>query len=156
MLLHRHFVRVAKKYGNKLAFVDRTSDRRITYSQALIASLILAEKMRKYGDGFTGIMIPTSAGCALFNKDIILANLPYFHVFGLTVNLWTPLYFGMTIIAYANPLDYKKICSILREEKPTVMAGTPGFFGGTSESLIPAISGACVYWSAGLIDVLMC
>ncbi len=66
----------------------------------------------------------------MFDSDIILANLPYFHVFGLTVNLWTPLYFGMTIIAYANPLDYKKICSILREEKPTVMAGTPGFFRG--------------------------
>lgn len=262
MLLHQHFVRVAKKYGNKLAFIDRTSDRRITYSRALIASLILAEKMKKYGDGFTGIMIPTSAGCALsvlgvlmsgripvminystgavnnavyaqgkcnfktiitsraliekincpvidgmvfiedimegisggeklkaaliaklpaalilrtvhgghedensailftsgsekepravqlthrnivsnirsfskvmkmFDSDIILANLPYFHVFGLTVNLWTPLYFGMTIVAYANPLDYKMICSVLREEKPTVMAGTPGFLKG--------------------------
>jgi acyl-[acyl-carrier-protein]-phospholipid O-acyltransferase/long-chain-fatty-acid--[acyl-carrier-protein] ligase len=262
MLLHQHFVRIAKKYGNKLAFIDRTSDRKITYSQALIASLILAEKMQKYGDGFTGIMIPTSAGCALsvlgvlmsgripvminystgavsnavyaqqkcnfktvitsktfiekidcpvidgmvfiedimdgisgkeklkaalvaklpaalilkkvhgghedensavlftsgsekepravqlthrnivsnirsfsevmkmFDSDIILANLPYFHVFGLTVNLWTPLYFGMTVVAYANPVDYKKICAILREERPTVMAGTPGFFRG--------------------------
>jgi acyl-[acyl-carrier-protein]-phospholipid O-acyltransferase/long-chain-fatty-acid--[acyl-carrier-protein] ligase len=262
MLLHQHFVEIAKKYGNKLAFIDRTSDRKITYSQALIASLILAEKMRKYGDGFTGIMVPTSAGCALsvlgvlmsgripvminystgavnnavyaqqkcnfrtiitskvfiekidcpvidgmvfiedimdgisgkerlkaaliaklpatlilkkvhgghedensavlftsgserepravqlthrnivsnirsfsevmkmFDSDIILANLPYFHVFGLTVNLWTPLYFGMTIVAYANPLDYKRICDILREERPTVLAGTPGFFRG--------------------------
>jgi acyl-[acyl-carrier-protein]-phospholipid O-acyltransferase/long-chain-fatty-acid--[acyl-carrier-protein] ligase len=262
MLLHQHFVRVAKKYGNKLAFIDRTSDRKITYSQALTASLILAEKMHKQRDGFAGIMIPTSAGCALsvlgvlmsgripvminystgalgnavyaqqkcdfktiitskafiekidcpvidgmvfiedimdgisakeklkaallaklpaslilrkvhrghedensavlftsgsekepravqlthrnilsnirsfsevmkmFDSDIILANLPYFHVFGLTVNLWTPLYFGMTIVSYANPIDYKKICAILREERPTVMAGTPGFFKG--------------------------
>jgi len=262
MLLHQHFVKVAKKCGNKLAFIDRTSDRRITYSQTLIASLILAEKMHKYDDGFTGIMIPTSTGCALsvlgvlmsgrtpvminystgsvnnavyaqqkcnfktiitskafiekidcpvidgmvfiedimdgisakeklkavlmsklpaslilkkvhgghedensavlftsgsekepravqlthrnivsnirsfsqvmkmFDSDIMLANLPYFHVFGLTVNLWTPLYFGMTIVAYASPIDYKKICAVLREERPTVMAGTPGFFKG--------------------------
>lgn len=262
MLLHQRFVKVAKKYGNKPAFIDRTSDRRVTYSRALVASLILAEKMKRYGDGFTGIMIPTSAGCALsvlgvlmsgripvminystgavnnavyaqgkcnfktiitsraliekincpvidgmvfiedimegisgrerlkaalvaklpaalilktvhegheddnsavlftsgsekepravqlthrnivsnirsfskvmkmFDSDIMLANLPYFHVFGLTVNLWTPLYFGMTVVAYANPLDYKRICSILREEKPTVMAGTPEFFKG--------------------------
>ena len=262
MLLHQRFVKVAKKYGNKPAFIDRTSDRRVTYSRALVASLILAEKMKRYGDDFTGIMIPTSAGCALsvlgvlmsgripvminystgavnnavyaqgkcnfktiitsraliekincpvidgmvfiedimegisgrerlkaaliaklpaalilktvhggheddnsavlftsgsekepravqlthrnivsnirsfskvmkmFDSDIMLANLPYFHVFGLTVNLWTPLYFGMTVVAYANPLDYKRICSILREEKPTVMAGTPEFFKG--------------------------
>jgi acyl-[acyl-carrier-protein]-phospholipid O-acyltransferase/long-chain-fatty-acid--[acyl-carrier-protein] ligase len=262
MLLHQHFVKIAKRYGQKLAFVDRTSDRRITYSKALIASLILSEKFKKYSEGFIGIMIPTSAGCALstigalmsgktpvminystgaagnavyaqrkcnfrtiitskallekincpiidgmvfiedimesisgseklkavlkaklpvplllrtihgghdednivilftsgsekdpkavqlthrniasniksfsqvmkmYDSDIMLANLPYFHVFGLTVNLWTPLYFGMTIVAYANPLDYKIVCTILREEKPTVMVGTPSFLWG--------------------------
>ena len=65
MLLHQHFVRIAKRYGSKPAFIDRTSDRRITYSKALIASLILAEKFKKYTKGFLGIMIPTSAGCAL-------------------------------------------------------------------------------------------
>ena len=262
MLLHQHFVRIAKRYGSKPAFIDRTSDRRITYSKALIASLILAEKFKKYNKGFLGIMIPTSAGCALsilgtlmsgrtpvminystgaannavyaqkkcnfktivtskallekincpvvdgmvfiedimekisrseklkaaliaklpvtlilkmihsghkddnivilftsgsekdpkavqlthrniasniksfskvmkmYESDIMLAKLPYFHVFGLTVNLWTPLYFGMTIVSYANPLDYKMICTILREERPTVMVGTPSFLLG--------------------------
>ena len=262
MLLHQHFVRIAKRYGNKLAFIDRTSDRKVTYSKALIASLILSDKFKKFDEGFLGIMIPTSAGCALsvlgalmsgrtpvminystgaannavyaqnkcnfktiitskallekikcpvvegmvfvedimegisakeklkaafiaklpvplmlklihggqeddnlvilftsgsekdpkavqlthrnissniqsFNKvvkmydhDILLANLPYFHVFGLTINLWTPLYFGMTIVAYANPLDYKMICTVLHEERPTVMVGTPSFLWG--------------------------
>jgi len=66
----------------------------------------------------------------MYESDIMLANLPYFHVFGLTVNLWTPLYFGMTIVSYANPLDYKMICTILREERPTVMVGTPSFLLG--------------------------
>jgi acyl-[acyl-carrier-protein]-phospholipid O-acyltransferase/long-chain-fatty-acid--[acyl-carrier-protein] ligase len=262
MLLHQHFVRIAKRYGSKLAFIDRTSDRKVTYSKALIASLILTEKFKKYEEGFIGIMIPTSAGCALsvlgtlmsgktpvminystgaannvkyaqrkcnFNtiitskaliekincpvvdgmvfiedimegvswrekikaalisklpallilkmihegsnddnlvilftsgsekdpkavqlthrnivsnienfstvyemsdRDIVLANLPYFHVFGLTVNLWTPLFHGMTIVSYANPLDYKMICTIVREEKPTIMVGTPSFLWG--------------------------
>jgi acyl-[acyl-carrier-protein]-phospholipid O-acyltransferase/long-chain-fatty-acid--[acyl-carrier-protein] ligase len=262
MLIHQHFVKVAKKYQNKLAFIDRTSDRRVTYSKALIASLILSEKFKKFPEGFLGIMIPTSAGCALsvlgtlmsgktpvminystgaannavyaqrkcnfktiitskallekincpvvdgmifiedimegvtkseklkaalksklptplllkmfhsgheddnivilftsgsekdpkavqlthrnissnirsfsnvlkmYDRDVILANLPYFHVFGLTVNLWTPLYFGMTIVTYANPLDYKMICTILREEQPSVMVGTPSFLWG--------------------------
>jgi len=262
MLLHLHFIRIAKRYGNKLAFIDRTSDKKVTYSKALIASLILSEKFKKFDEGFLGIMVPTSAGCALsilgalmsgrtpvminystgaaknaayaqskckfktiitskaliekincpvlegmvfiedimeglsageklkaafvaklpvplllklvhsgheddnvvilftsgsekdpkavqlthrnissnirsFSKavtlhdhDVLLANLPFFHVLGLTVNLWTPLYFGMTVVAYANPLDYKMICTILHEERPTVMVGTPSFLWG--------------------------
>ena len=262
MLLHQHFVKIAKRYGNKPAFIDRTSDKRVTYTKALIASLILSEKFKKYPEGFLGIMIPTSAGSALsilgtlmsgktpvminystgaasnaiyyqkkctfktiitskallekincpvvdgmvfiedimegisageklkaalkaklpaplilrmvhggqeddnvvilftsgsekdpkavqlthrniasniesfskavniYDHDIMLANLPYFHVFGLTVNLWTPLYFGMTIVAYANPLDYKMICTIVREENTTVVVGTPSFLWG--------------------------
>jgi acyl-[acyl-carrier-protein]-phospholipid O-acyltransferase/long-chain-fatty-acid--[acyl-carrier-protein] ligase len=63
-------------------------------------------------------------------NDIFLANLPYFHVFGQTANLWVPLAVGMTIVTYANPLDFKTICTIVREEKVTLMAGTPTFFWG--------------------------
>jgi acyl-[acyl-carrier-protein]-phospholipid O-acyltransferase/long-chain-fatty-acid--[acyl-carrier-protein] ligase len=262
MLLHHRFIEVAKKQGEKLAFIDRTAGREVTYSKALIASLLLAAKFKKYNKGFLGVMIPTSAGCGLTilgalmrgstpvminystgaedncryaqekcdfktivtskallqkidcphvdgmvyiedimaglstpNKikaaaisklpvaaiqklvagkseqqdavilftsgsekdpkavelthrnivsnvesiserynlnenDIFLANLPYFHVFGLTGNLWAPLYHGMTIISYANPLDYKKVCEIVRDDKPTLMVGTPSFFWG--------------------------
>jgi len=65
-----------------------------------------------------------------YDSDVMLANLPYFHVFGLTVNLWTPIYHGMTIVSYANPLDYKTICTIIHEERPTVMVGTPSFLRG--------------------------
>ncbi len=66
----------------------------------------------------------------LSGDDVMLGCLPYFHVFGLTVNLWTPLYHGMTIVTYPNPLDYATICTIIREEKPTMMTGTPTFLGG--------------------------
>lgn len=262
MLFHQHFVKTAKRLNDKLAFIERTSDKKISYSKALIASLLLADKFKKYEEGFIGIMIPTSAGCALSiigalmsgrtpvminystgaeknakyaqmkcdfhtiitsrallekincpfvpgmvyiedimegisvvdklkaafkakmpasvilnsihkgdeddnivilftsgsekdpkavqlthkniasniksfsevysltEQDSMLANLPFFHVFGQTVNLWTPLYHGMTIISYANPLDYQMICTIVREEKPTMMVGTPSFFWG--------------------------
>jgi acyl-[acyl-carrier-protein]-phospholipid O-acyltransferase/long-chain-fatty-acid--[acyl-carrier-protein] ligase len=64
------------------------------------------------------------------DRDTMLANLPYFHVLGLTVNLWTPLYHGMTIVSYASPIDYKAICSIVREHRPTMMVGTPSFLWG--------------------------
>jgi acyl-[acyl-carrier-protein]-phospholipid O-acyltransferase/long-chain-fatty-acid--[acyl-carrier-protein] ligase len=262
MLLHQRFIATAKAYGDKLAFIDCSTGKKVTYSKALIASLLLAEEFGGYEKGFTGIMVPTSAGCALavlgvlmsgripvminystgaaanvayaqnkcgfktvitskallekiecphmegmvyleevmasltkFRKmkaamkskmpspmlynlihkgrdndtavilftsgsekepkavqlthrnissniaafseryglnseDRFLANLPYFHVFGLTATLWAPLYHGMTAIAYANPLDFKTICEIVKREKPTLMVGTPSFFWG--------------------------
>jgi len=262
MLLHQQFVRVAKKHEKKLAIIDKTLNRKLTYKRALIGALILAKKFAKYEPGFLGIMLPNSAGAVLsilgtlmsgripvminystgaemnsiyakkkcafktiitskalldkincpkiegmvfledimkavsgFDKikaalkaslpteiilknihkgseddtllilftsgsekdpkgvqlthknitqnyeslikafsftsdDIFLANLPYFHVFGQTANLWVPMSVGMSIVTYANPLDFKTICDIVREEKVTLMAGTPTFFWG--------------------------
>ena len=65
MLLHHRFIEVAKNQGEKLAFIDRTAGREVSYSRALIASLLLASEFKKYDKGFLGVMIPTSAGCAL-------------------------------------------------------------------------------------------
>ncbi len=262
MLLHQQFVKMAKKNPGKMAIIDRTLDRRVPYSKALIGALILSSKFQKYDKGFIGIMVPTSAGCvlatvgalmggrvpvminystgaeanalyaqkkcrfktiitsrALLEKikcpaidgmvmledimqsvstgdklkaalrsklpvkmilgsihegneddtaailftsgsekdpkavelthrnissniesfssyvnitgsDIMFANLVFFHVFGLTVNLWVSLYHGMTMITYANPLDFQTVAGIAREEKPTLMVGTPSFFWG--------------------------
>ncbi len=275
MLLHQHFVHIAKEFENKTALVDRTTGKSFTYGRALIASLILADKLRKYDEGFIGIMIPTSAGCALSilgalmsgrtpvminystgaaqnceysqkkcafktiitskallekincpkvpgmiliedileevsildkikaalraklpverllkkihkgeeddnavvlftsgsekdpkavllshrnissnlsgisevfdlnEEDIFLANLPFFHVFGLTANLWLPLYYGMTIVTYANPLDFKNICDIIREEKITFVVGTPIFMWGYLRKSSPGDFASC-------------
>ena len=63
-------------------------------------------------------------------QDILLANLVFYHIFGLTVNLWVAFYHGMTMVSYANPLDFQTISKIAREEKPTIMVGTPSFFWG--------------------------
>ncbi len=253
---------MAKKHSKKFAIIDRTTDKKVTYSKALIASLILSKKFKIYDKGFIGIMIPTSAGSALatvaalmsgripvminystgaetnakyakqkckFNTiitskallekincpildgmvmiedimsgikpgekivaalksklptniiletihkgnendtaailftsgsekdpkavqlthlniasnienfgnyvnisdaDVLLANLVFFHVFGLTVNLWVSFCYGITMVTYANPLDFQTICTIAKEEKPTIMVGTPSFFWG--------------------------
>ncbi len=262
MLLHQQFVRMAKKHAGKLAIIDRTTEKRIPYIKALIGALIMSSKFKKYDEGFIGIMVPTSAGCALAtvaalmsgkipvminystgaeenakyaqkkcsfrtiitskallekincpeidgmimiedimksvttaqklkaaltamlpvnmilntiykgdendtaaiiftsgsekdpkavqlshrnissnienfgnyvkidDTDIILANLVFFHIFGLTVNLWVSFYYGMTMVTYANPLDFQKISKIASEEKPTILVGTPSFFWG--------------------------
>lgn len=262
MLLHQEFIKNAKKTGNKFAIIDRSIEKKVTYSKALIASLILSKKIKKYKDGFIGVMIPNSAGsiltiigivmagkvpvminystgaaenceyaqkkcgfrtiivsrallekigtrivkgmvfiedimdsistyekiqAALTSKlpvklllmkiykgeendnavvlftsgseknpkavqithknlasnikgclisfkltqdDIMLGVLPFFHVFGHNTNFWLPLIVGMTVVTYANPLEYKKVCSIVMEEKVTVMIATPVFFNG--------------------------
>jgi acyl-[acyl-carrier-protein]-phospholipid O-acyltransferase/long-chain-fatty-acid--[acyl-carrier-protein] ligase len=62
--------------------------------------------------------------------DVMLANLPLFHVFGLTVNLWLPLERGMTMVTCPNPLEFRSVCGAIREEKVTVMVGTPAFLAG--------------------------
>lgn len=64
------------------------------------------------------------------SDDVLLCALPYFHVFGLTVDLWLPLCYGMTMLTYANPLDFKKVCTIVRDHKATFLVGTPAFFWG--------------------------
>ena len=262
MQLHENFLRVARNRGKKLAFVDRSTGRRVSYARALVGSLILARRFRRYHDGYIGIMIPNSTGSALstiaalmagrvpvminystgaarnaryaqrkcgfktiitssallaklgceaidgmifiedlmrqihpleklaalakarlpaglllkaahhgddddtavilftsgserepkvvelthrnigFNvdaahkifdfheTDISLSVLPLFHVFGQTTGLWLPLSLGLTIVTYANPLEFKTVSRIIREEKPTIMLATPYFLAG--------------------------
>ncbi len=63
-------------------------------------------------------------------EEIFLCSLPYFHVFGLTTSLWLPIFQKLTLLTIANPLEFKKICDIIREEKATFLVGTPAFFWG--------------------------
>jgi len=262
VLLHQKFIEVAKEQGEKLAIHDCAASKKIAYSRALPASILLSKYFKRFDEGFVGIMIPTSAGCmltqigvlmsgrtpvminystgaaqnaqyaqrecgfknivtsrALLEKiecphidgmfyiedimdsfsglrkaeaalisrlpagaikklvhkgveddtavilftsgsekdpkavqlthknitanidsisqrfhfagdDIFLASLPLYHVFGLTTNMWIPIFHGMTMLTYANPLDFKKICNIVREGKATFLIGTPSFFWG--------------------------
>lgn len=262
MILHHTFIEIARRHGHKLAIVDRTGHKKLTYRRLLIGSLILAGRIRKIPDCYIGIMVPNSAAsflavlgtvmagkipvminystgavenctyakrkCGfetiltsrallkrihspemkgmicledllpaikakervsaflrsalplplllrsvwnpdpdqtvvilftsgsekdpkavqlshknissnlqdltkifeLTDKDSTLSILPLFHVFGHTVNFWLPLTTGMTAVTYANPLNYRKIPAIIREERPTILAATPAFLGG--------------------------
>jgi acyl-[acyl-carrier-protein]-phospholipid O-acyltransferase/long-chain-fatty-acid--[acyl-carrier-protein] ligase len=63
-------------------------------------------------------------------KDVILGNLPLFHVFGLTVTMWLPLTNAMTVVTSPNPLEFRAITTAVREEGVTMMVGTPTFLAG--------------------------
>ncbi len=262
MQLHRQFIKTAKERSNKIAIIDRYSNREMTFEKTLIASIILTGKFNRYEEGFLGIMIPTSLGSILsvlatimagkvpvminystgaaqnaeyaqkkcgfktiitsralvekigcriiegmiFIEDILsqvswvdkltaaakaklptelllrfihqgsmddnavilftsgsekspkavqlthrnilcnikdaiktftitqndsmLSALPLFHVFGYTVNCWLPLLTGMMMATYPNPLDYRTVCSIIRDYRLSLVVGTPIFFQG--------------------------
>ncbi|MCK5145900.1 AMP-binding protein, partial [bacterium] len=66
----------------------------------------------------------------LYKDDIIMSILPLFHVFGFNANFWMPIMIAAKSVTYANPLDYKKIPIMIREEKATLIAATPIFFAG--------------------------
>ena len=73
MLQHR-FIDTARANPDKLAIIDRTTGRDVTYSRALIAALILARRFRQIERGRIGIMLPTSAGGALAILGAIFAD----------------------------------------------------------------------------------
>ena len=74
MLLHQQFVRNAKRHSNKLAIKDKTTKSEVSYGRALIGALILSKKFEKYDKGYIGIMIPTSAGCALATVGALMSG----------------------------------------------------------------------------------
>ncbi|MDD4156966.1 MAG: AMP-binding protein, partial [Candidatus Cloacimonetes bacterium] len=63
-------------------------------------------------------------------NDIFITNLPFFHVFGLTINFWLPIVLGSKIITTMNPLDYKVIVNSIKKYKVSVLVSTPTFFYG--------------------------
>ncbi len=74
MLLHQQFVRMAKTHARKPAIIDKTTGKTVNYSTGLIGALILSSKFQKYDKGFIGIMIPTSAGCALASVGALMSG----------------------------------------------------------------------------------
>ncbi len=73
----------------------------------------------------------------LHGMQSLLAVLPYFHVFGITVNLWAPVYLGLTAITHANPLDFKTIARIIKKDRPQLLVGTPFFLEGYARKSKP-------------------
>src|SRR5512133_546233 len=97
MLLHQQFVRMAKKYPKKHAIIYRTTEQKVSYSRALIGTLILSSKFKKYDEGFIGIMIPTSAGCALATVGALMSGR-------------TPVMINYSTGAEANAMYAQKKC----------------------------------------------
>ncbi len=57
-----------------MAILDKMTGSEVSYSKALIASLILSKKFSKYKQEHIGIMVPTSAGAMLSTIGVLMAG----------------------------------------------------------------------------------
>lgn len=63
------------------------------------------------------------------NDDCILASLPPFHAFGLTVTTFMPLIENMLMVAHADPTDAHGIAKAIALNKVTIMCATSTLLG---------------------------
>ena len=71
---------------------------------------------------------------------VLLSSLPVFHSFGFTVGVWYALSRQVRLVTLPSPLDSAAAVRAIREEKVTVVVGTPTFLRpylrrGTKEDL---------------------
>ena len=64
------------------------------------------------------------------SSDVIVAVLPFFHVFGFTATFILPLWKGASIVAHSNPLDYASVVGSVKEHQGTFFVATPTFYAG--------------------------
>ena len=74
MILHEQFITKAKEHKNRMAIIDCSAARRITYSKALVTALIFANRFKSYRDQYIGVMVPTSAAAYLTIVGILMAG----------------------------------------------------------------------------------
>lgn len=74
MILHHRFIEIARRHGRKLAMVDRTGHKRLSYRRLLIGSLTLAGRIRRISEGYIGIMLPNSAASFVAVLGTVMAG----------------------------------------------------------------------------------
>ena len=59
--------------------------------------------------------------------DRMLGVLPFFHSFGYTVTLWTPLQVGASTVYHADPRQAREIGELCPDTRCTIYLTTPTF-----------------------------
>jgi acyl-[acyl-carrier-protein]-phospholipid O-acyltransferase/long-chain-fatty-acid--[acyl-carrier-protein] ligase len=62
------------------------------------------------------------------DDDVILANLPPFHAFGLTVTHFMPLLENIPVVCHADPTDVAASAMAIAEHRITILMGTSSFY----------------------------
>ncbi len=61
-------------------------------------------------------------------EDVVMATLPLFHAFGLTVSTLMPLVEGIPVVTHPDPTDAANIGKAVARHKATILFGTSTFF----------------------------
>ena len=61
-------------------------------------------------------------------NDVMVAILPIFHAFGLTVNTLLPLMYGVTLACHPDPRDAGAVGDLVAQYQGTILCGTSTFF----------------------------
>ncbi len=64
----------------------------------------------------------------LLPDESVLGVLPFFHSFGFTVTIWTPICLGKRVAYHFSPLDAKIIGTLCETHKVTLLPASPTFF----------------------------
>jgi acyl-[acyl-carrier-protein]-phospholipid O-acyltransferase/long-chain-fatty-acid--[acyl-carrier-protein] ligase len=59
--------------------------------------------------------------------DVALGVLPFFHSYGYTTTLWTPLVLDPAVVYHADPRDAQVVGRLAREHHATILMATPTF-----------------------------
>jgi acyl-[acyl-carrier-protein]-phospholipid O-acyltransferase/long-chain-fatty-acid--[acyl-carrier-protein] ligase len=59
--------------------------------------------------------------------DVVMASLPLFHAFGLTVTQFMPLIEGLPMVCHADPTDSLGVAKAVAKYQATIMCGTSSF-----------------------------
>ncbi|MCH7728950.1 MAG: AMP-binding protein [Planctomycetes bacterium] len=63
----------------------------------------------------------------LTKEDVIIGILPFFHSFGYTITLWTPLSLNVKGAYHFSPLDPQQVGKLCQQHNGTVLLATPTF-----------------------------
>ena len=62
------------------------------------------------------------------SNDVVMATLPLFHAFGLTVTTFMPLIEGIPMVTHPDPTDAPNIGKAVAKHRATILLGTSTFF----------------------------
>lgn len=79
----------------------------------------------------------THASGALLPTDIVFNPLPIFHAFGLTAATLMPLFNGLKVVLYPNPLQYRQVARMIHQSKASVLIATDTFLAGYARAAGP-------------------
>lgn len=63
------------------------------------------------------------------DTDVVMASLPLFHAFGLTVTTFMPLVEGVPMVCHPDPTDAVNIAKLIAKYRATIFCGTSTFLG---------------------------